>query len=210
MDTYRNGIYVSGLAEGADLPKSSAGQVVHYSEVENICIPPNEPDINKIVRASISVRVTAKKIVMTPYGYLIILDGVRDLILNYIPVFEPQKVNQLKMELPYHAFTEIPSDHESFDQIKVFIMDACFNLQGPKLLNGFFIYSLFVPVKIKMQEDMESPVQAPSSLKPASVPPEYPQKAISSVSRKDGVYDKVINEYFQSFDNDMIFKNKQP
>ncbi|MCY6483164.1 DUF3794 domain-containing protein [Clostridium aestuarii] len=140
MGVIRNHIDVEGITPEEQFPtKIKNGQILEYSEIENIFIPKYNTGIKNIFQIVIDVKVTNTKIIDIPLGKMVIIDGVKKIKIIYGGRGHSNKANIVNLELPYNTFFELPRDKEIGD-INVLIVDAYFNLIGSRKVYGHIVY----------------------------------------------------------------------
>lgn len=147
MEMVRNFINISGLADEDEIPKNIRGQILQYSEAQTIYIPKSQPDIKSIFQVMIRVEIKSTRSIFTPIGNTIVIDGIKKLKIIYTQNDDSGKANFLDMELPYNTFIESPDRIEP-DSIKIYVLDAYFNLLDERRIYSHFIFMVNLPVTV--------------------------------------------------------------
>ena len=108
METLRNLIRISGLADAHELPRNSKSQIIQYSETDTIFIPEDRPCIKSIFQILINIEIRSTRNIHTPIGRTIIIDGIKKLKIIYSTDDGYGKANFIDLELPYNTFAEVP------------------------------------------------------------------------------------------------------
>ncbi|WMJ80625.1 hypothetical protein RBU49_17760 [Clostridium sp. MB40-C1] len=147
MGIIRNHIDVVGITPEDQLPKKiQNGQVIEYSEVENIFIPRSNSNIKSIYQIVLDVKVTAKRNVNIPIGNIVIIDGFKKIKIIYCDKGRYQKANVLDLKLPYNTFVEMPEGKE-VGSVYIKIIDAYFDLIEGRKLYSHIVYLVEVNYK---------------------------------------------------------------
>jgi len=140
MGIIRNSIDITGITAENKLPKEIHGQVMEYSETENIFIEQNKPSIKNILRIALEIQIQSKRKINAPLGGIVIFDGIKKCRIIYEEKGHSQKSNILDLELPYNTFVELPKEVEDIASVTVYILDAYFELLDSRKLYSHIVY----------------------------------------------------------------------
>lgn len=158
MGIIRNHIDIVGITPEEQLPgKIQNSQVVEYSEVENIFIPKDNPNIKNIYQIVLDVSLISKREVDIPIGKVVIIDGVKKIKIIYSEKGHSQKANIVNLELPYNTFIEIP-DGKEIGNASVQIVDAYFQLIDNRKIYSHIVY--LVNVRYKEESNCKDEVES--------------------------------------------------
>lgn len=158
MGIIRNHIDIVGITPEEQLPgKIQNSQVVEYSEVENIFIPKNNPNIKNIYQIVLDVNLISKREVDIPIGKVVIIDGVKKIKIIYAEKGHSQKANIVNLELPYNTFIEI-EDGKEIGSASVQIVDAYFQLIDNRKIYSHIVY--LVNVRYKEESNCKDEVES--------------------------------------------------
>lgn len=158
MGIIRNHIDIVGITPEEQLPgKIQNSQVVEYSEVENIFIPKNNPNIKNIYQIVLDVNLISKREVDIPIGKVVIIDGVKKIKIIYAEKGHSQKANIVNLELPYNTFIEI-QDGKEIGSASVQIVDAYFQLIDNRKIYSHIVY--LVNVRYKEESNCKDEVES--------------------------------------------------
>lgn len=158
MGIIRNHIDIVGITPEEQLPgKIQNSQVVEYSEVENIFIPKDNPNIKNIYQIVLDVSLISKREVDIPIGKVVIIDGVKKIKIIYAEKGHSQKANIVNLELPYNTFIEIP-DGKEIGNASVQIVDAYFQLIDNRKIYSHIVY--LVNVRYKEESNCKDEVES--------------------------------------------------
>ncbi|MEL7598086.1 MAG: hypothetical protein AAGU01_07775 [Clostridiaceae bacterium] len=137
--------------------KIQNSQVVEYSEVENIFIPKDNPNIKNIYQIVLDVSLISKREVDIPIGKVVIIDGVKKIKIIYSEKGHSQKANIVNLELPYNTFIEIP-DGKEIGNASVQIVDAYFQLIDNRKIYSHIVY--LVNVRYKEESNCKDEIES--------------------------------------------------
>ncbi len=158
MGIIRNHIDIVGITPEEQLPgKIQNSQVVEYSEVENIFIPKDNPNIKNIYQIVLDVSLISKREVDIPIGKVVIIDGVKKIKIIYSEKGHSQKANIVNLELPYNTFIEIP-DGKEIGNASVQIVDAYFQLIDNRKIYSHIVY--LVNVRYKEESNCKDEIES--------------------------------------------------
>lgn len=158
MGIIRNHIDIVGITPEEQLPgKIQNSQVVEYSEVENIFIPKDNPNIKNIYQIVLDVNLISKREVDIPIGKVVIIDGVKKVKIIYAEKGHSQKANIVNLELPYNTFIEI-EDGKEIGSASVQIVDAYFQLIDNRKIYSHIVY--LVNVRYKEESNCKDEVES--------------------------------------------------
>ncbi len=144
MGIVRNFINVIGVAPEYELPNKINGQIVQYSEIETILIPNDKPEVKSIYEIMVDVKVKSIRTINAPLGKTIVVDGEKKYKIIYTENGDSEKANILYLSTPYNTFFELSKDNVDIDinNIKVYILDAYFDLISPRKIYCHSVYLL--------------------------------------------------------------------
>jgi hypothetical protein len=140
----RNFINIEGITPEENLEKNDNGHMIIYSDIEYISIPNSEQEIKNIYEISIDIDVISQRLISTPIGKIMVLDGIKKFKILFTKNTDSQNASILDLDIPFNAFTELPKGNYCTSNIKVHIIDAYFNLLDRKTIYGHFIYLIDV------------------------------------------------------------------
>lgn len=143
MGILRNSIEVEGISSEEELPKEINGQVIEYSETDYIYVPENRPLINNISKIEVKVTIKESRTIEAPTGRIIILEGSRKISITYRPVGYKENYN-LKLDLPFNTFVDIPNNAGEIKSINIYTVDAYFKMMNSKKIYSFMVYMINV------------------------------------------------------------------
>lgn len=144
MGIVRNFIDIIGITPEDELPDKNNGQIIEYSEVENIFIPEHHSRIRNIFQIMVKVEIKSTRTVNAPLGKVIIVDGIKRLKIIYEDRGDSKKANIVNLEVPYNTFIELQKGAEILDNIEIYIMDAYFHSISPRTLYSHVVYLIHI------------------------------------------------------------------
>ncbi|GFP74498.1 hypothetical protein [Clostridium fungisolvens] len=144
MGIIRNFVDVIGITPENELPNKINGQIVEYSEVDYIYISENRPKVNTLYQAHIKVEVKSKRIINSPLGQIIVLDGVKKIKLIYTQEGIEEKANIVDCQLPYNTFIDLPNESGNISNIDIHVLDAYFDIINAKKIYVHLLYLINV------------------------------------------------------------------
>jgi hypothetical protein len=144
MGVVRNNINIEGLSMEEELPKKNNGQLITYSETNNLHISDINPKIKGIYEVSIEIDIVSKRTITTGMGKIIILDGLRKYKILYIENNESSSAGIVYLEVPYNTFIELPQNTGSVSEINIYILDAYYYLKDSWNIYEHLVYQLDV------------------------------------------------------------------
>lgn len=163
MGIIRNSIDVVGITPENQLPKEVKGQLIEYAETEDIDIPKEKAGMYNILQINIKAHIKSNRIINTSFGKIIVLDGVKKLKIMYTEGEYTDKANIVNLKLPFNTFIELSKEDEEIDVIKVYIMDAYFELIDERKLYSHIIYLVDVHYKTGENEQKKMTVDEEES-----------------------------------------------
>lgn len=142
MGTVRNNINIEGLSLEEELPKKNNGQLITYSETDNLHIPDSNPEAKGIYEISIEIDIVSKRAVNTGVGKIVVLDGLRKYKILYIENNEASSASILYLEAPYNTFVELPQNAGSVSEMNIHIIDAYYYLTDSRNIYEHLVYQL--------------------------------------------------------------------
>jgi hypothetical protein len=158
VGTVRNNINIEGLSLEEELPKKNNGQLITYSEIDNLRIPDTNPEAKGIYEISIDVDIVSKRSVNTGIGKIIILDGFKKYKILYIENNESSSASILYHEVPYNTFIELPQNTASVSEMNIHIIDAYYYLTDSRNIYEHVVYQLDVHHDQRMVKKVQSSV----------------------------------------------------
>lgn len=140
MGIVRNFIEVAGITSEDELPDRSYGQLVKYSEVENIAVPREKPGIKEIYQIGINIEIKSKRTINTADSKTMVLDGTKTLKIVCTQFDDPDKVIMLNLSLPYNTFIEVPCQVKNVENIYIHVLDAYFEVLDKRKIYSHFVY----------------------------------------------------------------------
>jgi hypothetical protein len=144
MGIVRNFIDIIGITSENELPDKISGQIIEYSEVEDIIIPEHKQRVKNIFQIMIQVEVKSTRTINAPLGKIIIIDGIKKLKIIYEEKSDSRKASILNLELPYNTFFELERGIEESKDIKIDILDAYFQLLDNRRIYSHIVYMVQV------------------------------------------------------------------
>lgn len=153
----RNFIDIIGITPENELPHVNRGEIIKYSDQENIFI--SEPDIaiESIYQLVINWRIKSNRMLNTPLGKLYILDGVKELKIIYTDKAGVGEARILNVERPFNTFIDLPQN-ASIENIGIYIADAYFHLLDERNIYSYYLnvidvqYRNELPAKLQTQD----------------------------------------------------------
>ncbi len=128
MEIVRNFVKILGITPETELPKKIRGQIIEYSDIETIFVPDGNPSVKSIYEIMINLEIKSNRTIHTPLGKIIVIDGVKKYKIIYTENDDSEKVNIIHLHVPYNTFVELPNEIKYINNIKVYIIDAYFDL----------------------------------------------------------------------------------
>lgn len=144
MGLIRNFVDVVGITPENELPSKINGQFVEYSEVDYIYISENKPRVNTLYQAHIKIEIKTNRIIKSPLGQIIVLDGVKKIKLVYTQKGREEKASAVDFQLPYNTFIDIPPEGGNVNNIDIHILDAYFDIINSKKIYVHLLYLIDV------------------------------------------------------------------
>lgn len=142
MGIVRNNINIEGLSLIEELPKKINGQLITFSETDNLRIPYSNPEAKSIYEIVIEVDIKSKRSINTDLSKIIILDGIKKYKVLYIEKNELSSANIVYLDTPYNTFIELPKNVENISELNIHILDAYFNLIDSRNIYEHIVYQL--------------------------------------------------------------------
>lgn len=142
MGMVRNNINIEGLSSEEELPKKNNGQLITYSETDNLHIPDINPEAKGIYEVSIDIDIVSKRAVNTGIGKIIILDGLKKYKILYIENNDSSSASILYLEAPYNTFVELPKNAGNVSEMNIHILDAYYFLADSRNIYEYLVYQL--------------------------------------------------------------------
>ena len=138
MGIVRNFIDIIGITPEYELPYINRGEIIKYSDQENIFIPEPDVAIESIYQIVINWRIKSNRMLNTPMGKLTILDGIKELKIVYTDKEGGGEARILNIERPFNTFIDLPQN-ASIENIGIFIADAYFHLLDKKNIYSYYL-----------------------------------------------------------------------
>lgn len=212
----RNFISVTGITQEKELKEKVKGQLLQHSDIDYIFIPSNRPRAKELTHISISVDIKNHKVIKTPIGTVVILDGLKKLKLCYIPEGRSKRTIQVELYLPYNTHLELPDEVKDLDKVDIYIGDAYFELIEGRKIYSFIFYILDLKCKSEQsvrcdfeEEFEESSFQESTEEIPESEPKENMPPPVNTTEDLLSQLQKVLlpftsNEADFNFEDDFI------
>lgn len=152
MGVIRNNINIEGITPEEELTQKNNGHTIIYSDTETIFIPDNKPGIGSIYEITINIELCSQKIIHTPMGKMLILDGIKTYKVICTEDSETGKVSMLQLEMPFNTFTELPANI-NYPEVKIYVIDSYFSLLDIRKIYGHFIYFLEISYEKEVQRN---------------------------------------------------------
>lgn len=136
----RNNIDIIGIASEDQLPKEINGQIMEYSDVENIFLPGDKSEIQDIFQIKIDLVTKDHRVVRAPLGTVIIVDGIKKFRMIYSDPGSAEKAHIANVQVPYNTFFELPVHIQEIDKVDIYIMDAYFDVIDTRRLYSHIVY----------------------------------------------------------------------
>lgn len=165
MGIVRNFIDIIGITPENELPGGKNGHMVVFSEAENIFLPEGKEEIETIYQIMIDLQIKSERKISTPLGKIQVLDGLKRFKIIYAGRENGGQINILSLSMPFNTFLDLPDNIEN-GGIRVFILDAYFELIDGKRIYGHFLYMLELhsdAIAIPRKRDVKSSFQDFSS-----------------------------------------------
>lgn len=153
MGITRNSIDVVGITPEDQLPKEVKGQLIEYAETENINIPKEKAGIYNVLQISIKADIKSNRMISTAFGKIIVLDGVKRIKIMYTEGEYNDKANIVNVKLPFNTFIELSEKDKEIEEVKLYILDAYFEVINERMLYSHIIY--LVDVHYKNDEETQ-------------------------------------------------------
>lgn len=140
MDVVRNFVQVSGIASEEELAGGVMGQVIQYSEAETVFFPENKEAPGSLYQVIVHVDARPVRSVRTPTGTTVILDGTKRFKLLYEEAGYAGRAGFVTLELPYNTFFELPEGVRFTGLVRVFVLDAYFQLLNARRIYTHLVY----------------------------------------------------------------------
>ncbi|NLZ47197.1 MAG: hypothetical protein GX895_00145 [Clostridiales bacterium] len=206
----RNFISVTGITQEKDLPKRVKGELLQHSDIDYIFIPGNRPRIKELTHISISVDIKNHRIIKSPKGSTIVLDGLKKLKITYVPEGRSKKTIQAELYLPYNTYLELPDGVNDIGKVDVYILDAYFELIEGRKIYSFIFYMLDIEYKSKKShrrysdEDPEDVDTEESEIEPKeNMPPKLESAEDFLNELQKSLFPFTNNESEFSFEDDL-------
>lgn len=142
MGVLRNSIDITGITPEEELPWKAKGDLLDHSDVNYIFIPGNRPRAKSISQVSVSVELKSKRIINSPVGKTVILDGIKNVKITYTPVGHSRRKLDVFLVLPYNTVIKLPESVKDSENIDVYIGDAYFHLIDGRKIYNYIYYIL--------------------------------------------------------------------
>lgn len=142
MGIVRNNINIEGLSLEEELPRKINGQLITFSETDNLYISESNPEAKSIYEILIEVDIISKRTINTGLSKIIVLDGVKKYKILYVEKNELSTANIVYLETPYNTFIELPKNVERISELNIHIIDAYFNLIDNRNIYEHLVYQL--------------------------------------------------------------------
>jgi nitrate reductase NapAB chaperone NapD len=139
----RNFIDIIGITPEGELPHMNRGEIIEYSDHENIFIPDTGIAIESIYQIVIVWKIKSHRMLNTPLGKINILDGVKELKIVYTDMKQEGEARILTVERPFNTFIDLPHNAD-IENTEVFIADAYFQLLDERNIYGHYLYVIDV------------------------------------------------------------------
>ncbi|MBF8984563.1 hypothetical protein IZY60_13535 [Lutibacter sp. B2] len=136
----RNFINITGIAHEDELPIKINSQMIQYSDIETLFIPEDSPEIKSIYEIMVEVEIKSNRMIHSPLGNIIVIDGIKKYKIIYTENENNGKTNMQYLNVPYNTFIEFPNKQTSIPKIKVYILDAYFDLLAPRKIYSHTLY----------------------------------------------------------------------
>jgi hypothetical protein len=148
MDIVRNSIIISGIAAENELPKGINGQLIEYSEIDYAYIPGNMPPVSRINKIDVKVSCQHGRTINAPSGRIIVLDGTKNISLDYISSGYYQGDYTVNLEMPFNTFIDLPNNAGEVKAVDVYIVDAYFRMVSSGKIYNHILYMVNVSYPI--------------------------------------------------------------
>lgn len=140
----RNFINVTGITPEEELPNKITEQMIQYAEVETLFIPKNSPEIKSIYEIILEVDILSHRIIHSPLGTTMVLDGVKKHKIIYTEKDESEKASILNVNIPFNTFIELPNYNGFIPIVNIYILDAYFDILSERKIYSHTIYLIDV------------------------------------------------------------------
>lgn len=144
MGIIRNFIEIVGITPESELPHKNNGQIIEYSDVENIFIPPEKSGIDNIYQIIVDLEIKSNRMIKASLGRICVIDGIKKFKIIYKEKGKEGKINILDLKLPFNTFIDLPNENINIENVKVYIADAYFDLIDRRKIYGHYIYIIDV------------------------------------------------------------------
>ncbi|MCT4618901.1 MAG: DUF3794 domain-containing protein [Marinisporobacter sp.] len=140
MGIVRNSMNIEGLILEEDIPSQIKGQIIRYSEVETLHVPEDKGEVQNIYEIAMNIEIKSKRSIHAPFGNIIVVDGIKEYKIIYTENTKSCKANILELKVPFNTFIELPKEIDNILDIKIYILDAYFDVLDPRKIYGHFLY----------------------------------------------------------------------
>lgn len=144
MGEVRNFIHILGITPSHELPNKMHGQIVLYSDIENLNIPLDRPNAKSVYEIIIELEITSSRKVSIPSNDILIIDGLRKFKIIYMSEDENKEAIIIDIIKPYNTFVELPKKIDDIQDIKVYILDSYFDLIDKREIYNYNLYLINV------------------------------------------------------------------
>ena len=142
MGVMRNFINIEGITQTEELPNQD-GQIVIFSEVETLFLPPGNPGIDTIFQIMVGLEMEGHHKLRTPIGTIVSVHGHKNIKVIYKGE-EGDKGHLVTFTNPYNTFFELPEDRQDYQRVNGYIIDCYFSPLAKDKIYGYFLYLLAV------------------------------------------------------------------
>jgi len=101
----KDNIEINGITSLESYPDwIHASDSIQFYETDNVCIATQKPPIECIMQASVHVSVCSHKIICTPVGKKLLIQGVKYIKIVYVADKPCQSVHTAHFEIPFYTF----------------------------------------------------------------------------------------------------------
>lgn len=146
MGIFRNSIDIIGITPENELPRKINGQLVEYSELDYILLNESKKRFGYIQQIEVSVDVKGTRTIKSPNSKIIVVDGIKN--FKILSKIHSDKVSTFNIEMPYNTFLDLPKEVDKMEELKIYIVDAYFQLVHSKKIYSHILYMINAKYKI--------------------------------------------------------------